>query len=274
MMKGRDRNKFCSCGSGKKYKNCCLNKAKTRTTSIVARFKEPVDLTKKSMHIFYKSDDVKIVVNGENLSPEMSWVETSYDRMKGRKILNYIPNIDDNVVGNVNYALNDYALIYAIDTNTKKIKDSLVSICCAISIKIDSENEKVSGSLNSINLFEFRNQKCPIENFAWHFLINNLIDNATDLKIGIIVDSDLDNIPKYNNRELPIIHKYYLPNNINLIYASTDSGKEFITNKIISLCDREATKLLNYVEENWGDLKEWPERNMPPYYLYRIWYKK
>jgi len=273
-MKGRDRNKLCSCGSGKKYKKCCHNKTKIRKTSVVVKFKEPLDLTKKSLNISFKHDNVDFFVNGEKLSPEISWIETSYNRLKGDKILNYTPNIEHNIVGNANFGLNSYDLIYAIDTNTKNIKNCAVSICCAVSCEIDIENDKVCGTIRSQHLFEFRDQRGAIENYAWHFLINNLIENSINIRVGIIVDSDLDNIPKYNNRELPIINDYFLPKNINLIYASSDAGKEFITNKLISLCDREANKLLTYIEQHWESLWEWPEANVPQYYLFRKWYKK
>jgi hypothetical protein len=273
-MKGRDRNSPCHCGSGKKYKKCCFKKTKLRTTSIVAKFKEPLDLTKKGLQIFFKNDNVSMFVDGERISHDKAWIEVGYDRAKGKKVLNYIPNIDNNIVGNANFALNNYDLIYAIDTNTKKIKDSLVSICCVISCKTSFENEKVFGSINSIQLFEFRNLKCPIENYVWEFFIKNIIKDINNIKLGIIVDSDLDKITRYNNGELPINIEYFLPKNINLIYASADVGKEFIINKYISLCDREAKKLLDYIEHNWEDLCEWPEEDVSPNYLFKVWFRK
>ncbi|MBT1072939.1 SEC-C metal-binding domain-containing protein [Pelotalea chapellei] len=42
MSEGKNRNKRCSCGSGKKFKNCCFLNRKTRTTSITVDMGRPV----------------------------------------------------------------------------------------------------------------------------------------------------------------------------------------------------------------------------------------
>lgn len=66
--------------------------------------------------------------------------------------------------------------------------------------------------------------------------------------IPIIVDSDLDKLPLYNSRELPIIDGYYLSERFSLVYASADGGSEYFPNKLIRICDKQAIKALNQIK--------------------------
>jgi hypothetical protein len=43
---------------------------------------------------------------------------------------------------------------------------------------------------------------------------------------------------------MPIIDDFYLPADFTLIYASADVGKEYVPNRLISLCDKEANSVL------------------------------
>ncbi len=61
---------------------------------------------------------------------------------------------------------------------------------------------------------------------------------------GIVVDSDLDILQKINAREEPIFDDFFIPENVTLIYASADSGKETLINKLIRATDRVARNSL------------------------------
>jgi hypothetical protein len=67
-------------------------------------------------------------------------------------------------------------------------------------------------------------------------------------RIGLLVDSDLGNHDKYNARELPIAGDFFLPEKYQLIYATSDSGKDNLLNKFMGLCDRRGRDLLNKIE--------------------------
>jgi hypothetical protein len=47
---------------------------------------------------------------------------------------------------------------------------------------------------------------------------------------------------------------FYLPNNFKLIYASSDVGKEFLSNKLISLSDKLSNELLLHIQETGEDI--------------------
>ncbi len=101
----------------------------------------------------------------------------------------------------------------------------------------------------------FWNIKDKEENIAWMTAIELIQKNPVvteNLKIGIIVDSDLGNIDRYNNRESPIYGNFYLPANMHLVYASTDGGKEYAANRLISLADKESSKLLTVLAASGG----------------------
>ncbi len=96
---------------------------------------------------------------------------------------------------------------------------------------------------------EFRDVREKSENMAWMSLVQALHQNSfynPSLQMGIIVDSDLDNLDQYNTRKLPIYGEFYLHENIKLIYASSEV-RENAANVAIALAERESKHLLNYI---------------------------
>lgn len=84
------------------------------------------------------------------------------------------------------------------------------------------------------------------ENFMYAFAIEFVRDHFQEQNenpsIAVIIDSELGNIPSFNNRTLPIFNNYYLPENIDILYAS-DKGRH-LQNKLLKKCDKEAKKAL------------------------------
>lgn len=79
------------------------------------------------------------------------------------------------------------------------------------------------------------------ENRNWVCIINFMIANCNcndERKIAIVVDSDLGNIQKYNNKEIPIYNGFYLPDNFELIFAS-----DKVTDNIFNLMIRASHKI-------------------------------
>jgi hypothetical protein len=66
-------------------------------------------------------------------------------------------------------------------------------------------------------------------------------------QFGLIVDSDLENLERYNNRELPVYGDFYLPQNMKFIYASSEIASETYTNMMIALADKESKRLRDYI---------------------------
>ena len=147
----------------------------------------------------------------------------------------------------LNEALLNFDHIYAVDTNTKHVSDSWLSagsICYLTDYqKIGVEytyRVKLVRQITSINM----SRPYQMEQHVWNAAISYIQSIiSTDNTVALIVDCDLDNIPKYNERVLKIRDLEYLPENFTLIYASADTGSN-IANKMISFCDFHANRIL------------------------------
>lgn len=189
--------------------------------------------------------------NGNRVLPDFATLIISRDRnseSKKTKIISKIP-IDVNKL-NMNMiegALTQYDYLSSIDTNTKKIGGDKISATGIIELTI----KKVDGSTLEYS-YKFQQPRviCSInhaadkpENQGWMYYIRQIRKSISNKTIGILVDSDLDNIESYNRRELAICDSFFLPKNVKLIYASSDIQWHFI-NQIIVQADKVANSFL------------------------------
>ncbi len=148
----------------------------------------------------------------------------------------------------------DFKTIYAIDTNTKRLNNDMISISCILECYV-----KKTEIAQQIKLFYRRHylafKNCPnneSERFAWFRLvvmITSALRYDGSPRIAVITDHDLNRHSKYNAKELPIHKDFYLPDNFTLIYASSDTGKENMLNMLIAECDKHASNILKELEE-------------------------
>ena len=89
--------------------------------------------------------------------------------------------------------------------------------------------------------------------------------------LAIIVDSDLGNIPDYNARKKPIIGSFYVPDKMTLVYASSDTGKEYLANRLIAVCDTEANKLIQHIQRSPDDKSNLLTAQDLPFSHIRLW---
>ncbi|MCK9391693.1 MAG: SEC-C domain-containing protein [Syntrophales bacterium] len=242
------RNDPCPCGSGVKFKKCCLNK-KSRTTAVVVDYGEPKTIN--GISVDSKSGEVTFMHEGQPVIPKSARIETSYPRNnKGAKILFRAPLLnEDNLILNPNNIVRDFDLVYAIDTNTRKIKEAQISLAAIILGKMDSLDANVF-LYAPVHCLELRNIEFKPENVAWKLsieMIQRNLDFRSTLKVALIVDSDLDNLKRYNSGETPIYGNFYLPSNFKFVYASADVKKENIPNKLIRVADKESSQLLDFI---------------------------
>jgi hypothetical protein len=274
MANGNLRNKPCPCGSGKKFKHCCMNK-KPRTTAITMDMGKPVAVNGVRVS---PDGSVELLRDGVPLIPEKAYHDVSYSRGKGPKILNRMPIDPARLVVNQYRHFKDFNLLYAIDTNTRNVNSEKISISCVVLCKITAvEEDHMTAEYAPIHCLEFRNIKQFAENIAWMKAIQFVISHplyGPNLKIGFIVDSDLGKLSAYNSRSLPIYGDFYLPQNVELIYASADVGKEFLENQLISVCDKEAEMLLEAVSKGKFSDGNLQEMKNEPYTHFRFWNKK
>ena len=253
-MEKIQRNDPCPCGSGKKFKKCCIDK-KPRTTRIKFDFEEPVTIDSPDCLIFNNGQFQIRDVNGKIQTPEKTNVTTFYDRKKKKKILNAL-QFDGNHLMDIHTAmLANYNAVFAIDTNTYIENDKSISLSCIIRIIYDEPSNQFF--LIPLRFYEFRNSCSKIENVAWCILIQELMADMEKIdesyKIGLVVDSDLGNFDNFQSRKEPIIDDFFLPECISLIYAGSDSGGEFLLNKAIKASDKWSNEIKTMMKPTYED---------------------
>ncbi|WNO10378.1 hypothetical protein [Teredinibacter sp. KSP-S5-2] len=201
---------------------------------------------------------------GQEIMPLIgdSSLEFSRDRLKGgKKILHTSSRMKNTVWLDPNRQFLDYDHLIAVDTNTKKVCGSTVSITAAYHLIIQNHDSgKASCAGSVLALFEAWNVKEKPENIGWWQVLQGIEKRPQNFlgSIGFIVDSDLDNHNKFNLREMPIVGDYFLPTNVHLMYASDQGGSEYLSSKMIKYCHDLASDL--FKEENLvmntGDLRQ------------------
>lgn len=74
-------------------------------------------------------------------------------------------------------------------------------------------------------------------------------------KIAIVVDSELGNLPLYNTRKIPLLGDKFLPDNVELIYASAERDANSPLNKVIRTCESDAKSLIETLSNKSGLLE-------------------
>lgn len=266
------RNTKCTCGSGKKYKNCCGQK-QPRTIKFDL---DPLNIQGLE-GLYFRGDGHVGKIQDGKLVPFSGTTAVSYGRKRKKK-----DTIKPITYGNVNpitlslnpdLPLGQYDHIFVIDTNTIAHEDEKISVSAIIHGIIgphDSVRREISYTL--LCWFEFRNIKGKEENLAWAELIRAIGEDERfpECRIGIVVDSDLGNIEDYNARKLPIYGDIYLPKNIELLYATSDNADR-ITNKFMRMCDKKASELLEGIVSQGAPIEGERLSDMPFDY-FRQWY--
>jgi hypothetical protein len=242
---GRTRNQLCSCGSGKKRKYCPCQMRRSRTTSIVLDYGEPVSHNEVRIS---PTGELRFSLDGTARRPISGYLETTYERTaKQPKVVHRTPLDPSAPMVNPNIALERFDLLLAVDTNTIRTPPGNICVACLVRGDFTDFGKKVLVAWEPRQLIELRNVVGPPENVVWQLVSEDLAANARfeALKsVGLVVDSDFDMIPAYNSRTAPIIGDFFLPPKIELLYASADTGSEFVANKMLSRADRESGALL------------------------------
>jgi hypothetical protein len=182
--------------------------------------------------------------------------ETTFDRPKGQKVVSRVP-----ILGGAHFKIDDaieknFDIVFAIDTNTRNIRGYSISISgviqCQKVFAVDSMGmAKKYWQWFTPFCMEFLEVKSKPENLGWMMLIDYITSPLRDFfkkRIGIIVDSDLGKLNQYNLRKSPIYEEVLLPKNIQLIYASSDVGRDLFPNQMLKLADRASARCLNALE--------------------------
>lgn len=266
------RNDPCSCGSGRKYKKCCLGKpTKPRTTSITLDMGEPV-----KVRAFAMSPSGEIQLIGEDDKPLRhisATIERSYDRPKGPKVLSRVPlGNRAKLIADPDRALLQFDTIFAVDSNSRSINGRMVSVAAITLCKWLQRDPTPVVGFAPTQAMEFRDVDCHPDLLALkHFLIRlRETPNISEAgRIGIVIDSHLGDLPKIEARDVPLLDDYFLPVWVSLIYAS-DSASDRISNVLLRESDKAATRLLRQIEGgDWKDTSQEPFFDHGDYF--RVW---
>lgn len=182
------------------------------------------------------------------------YAEVSYERHKGPKILSRIPQKDKWLNFDSGPALTrNFDFICAVDTNTRIINGQKTSVVGVVTLKnnLQLPETRPTWKLDVPFCWHIIGIKSDQpENFGWYAAWeqlgrDGLINPA--LQVGMIVDSDLGNLGDYNHRRRPYFENDLLPPNLQLIYASADSGQENLVNQALSAADSVSGQVLNAV---------------------------
>ena len=259
MRKDEDVNTFsfeysikaekCPCGSGKSPVKCCGPVIPRRHSVDL----DPRNYVESDGLAIGKDFSLKRVVNGEILLLIGSATLTQgYPRKKNDKVL-VKGNQSSEWVMHPDTLLLDYDHIFIIDTNTFSMHETRVNIACVLYGFADREGDTANLQYGPLTILEFWDNKGSAEKLGWYMLIESIEDKPEYFpgKIGIVVDSELDKLDSYNERNTPYFEDHFLPEGMEFIYATADSGSNYL-NKLMRLCDKNASLILEYRKENPG----------------------
>lgn len=242
-----------------------MDKKKPRKDYVYARTVGKVS----ELEVIYNTQDGSINFGGE---VENVYSAVTYDRKKGEKILSRIPQGNEGLFFDQPEALEkNFDILCAVDTNTLVLQGKRVSVTgVALLVPVWVPEAKGLTKYWKFDVpfcLEFVELKMKPENFGWVAALEQMHHRGViDLnkKIGLIVDSDLGNIPDFNARKKPVEGQWLLPENTQLIYASADVGKEYIANKAIGVADSVSAQCLDAVNSGKAPFNE--KRVDSPFY--------
>jgi hypothetical protein len=223
---------------------------KPRATALTMDMGKPIAITRVDLNAngtfqFYDA-------NGYLVNPVSAFVERSYDRPKGPKVLSQVP-VDPSVPMTADplQALLAYDVIYVIDSNSRVIRDQNISVAAAILAKWQQREPEIRLGFAAMHALEFRDTDCHPDLLALRYHLHLLENNPTigqAGKIALVVDSHLDNLSAIRSGNAPVLDDCYLPSWADLIYAS-DSAQDTLVNMLLRQADKEASALLKLIED-------------------------
>jgi hypothetical protein len=247
------RNSPCPCGSGKKYKKCCLDK-KPRGRSVIVASSEPLQ------GVHYDKEKMEfagLTPVGRLIKPVISFSQTHYKGQSGKETV--IDRIQDKVIHNeaerMKYLSSYFDLIVAIDTNTEEIRNEEISVCgvvhCVLQRTADPNNYDASFPWHGVRLFRNCPSVLPDEKFGWMTeiqRINGELFNKVK-RFALITDHDMNNHTAYNTKAISIFKSFYLPDNFTLIYGRADSSNQSLLNYLVKQCNHQAKEVLKMIKQ-------------------------
>ena len=185
--------------------------------------------------------------DGQVLIPSYAAVGSGYQRESGKfKSTSQVAVDPRTLADNFPYWLERYDRIFAVDTNTVDLSGRILSVTCSVRAEIEFVDNVWNGKVELLDALVALGPKLKPEIGGWLDVIERInLDPA--LKVGLVVDSELGDIPRYNLRTTPLAPGIYLPENVELIYASSERDKTLPFNFLIAKCDADAKLLIGKI---------------------------
>jgi hypothetical protein len=228
-----------------------------RHTEIALRFPQKIKAIKLFLNLHsrivfvFGKRDTAIMIRPEILMPTEAHIITYYQKEKKRKVINACFLGAGHPVTDIHLAMARCEVVVAVDTNSRDVPSvGKVTATTAIETYIKDVTEDAchvqSGPMRQkITIDPPGNPEIfGIGAMMFHFFETN--PHLQDKRIGIITDTELDLIKRINQRTVPFFQDMLLPDNIDLFYATGDTGAtEFMANKLIRICDKASTEYLD-----------------------------
>lgn len=248
--KNRERNQPCGCGSGRKYKKCCLNRH-PRETFLYFDMGRPVVVDSISIS---GRGDVRIWSGGRRVKPRMTTLSSGYPRAgKNHKITWQVPINSGEISLDYRAAIEDLDVLIVMDTNSRKLENGryfAVSVAAEFSVEVENGWINLTEA-NSCQLRFEGDDPGLNEKIGWVEVLKVFRQaghprDHRDLRMGLLTDHDRGKLSKYNSRELPLLPNtsIYLQPNERLMYASAGATSDGPLNQLMSQVDRAAKKVL------------------------------
>lgn len=160
-----------------------------------------------------------------------------------------LTNDEDNTSGFLQ-KLDPYRHIIGIDSNTIEYEHPIfaspIKVSLGIGIVLDIKDDTWQFHPIERAFYPAFNSPKP-ENENWIAVIEHMKKscNCSDpRKMALIVDSDLGMLNQYNRHEGPIFGDYFLPEDVELIFAS-DKLSDNVFNKLVRECHSLAKEMLS-----------------------------
>lgn len=212
--------------------------------------------------------------NGETLTPSYSAIGSGYERDSGKYKSTARVAVDpQNISASIQSWVERYDQIYAVDTNTVELGGETICVTCCVRGEIEFVENKWNARITVIDALVFCNPIKKPELIGWVDVIQRINSDAS-IRIGLVVDSELDRIPHFNRRNVPILDGYHLPENIELIYASAERDKNIPFNFFIAKCEADATLLIRKIKNDKNRLAALTASNGDSYESSYYWLVK
>ncbi|EAQ63079.1 hypothetical protein MED121_24030 [Marinomonas sp. MED121] len=187
--------------------------------------------------------------DGRQVTPDYVEVGLGYEKGNGKhKVTSRVRSNSELISTNLNVLLSRYDLLYAIDTNKKRIDGIDYCVSCRMAIHMERRGPQQWFLTNTrLPSFIFTNPTVHEELIGWSQFIEQENMCSNPKSIGIVTDHNFGYMPSYNLREKKILDDQYLPSNVELLYASAERDLTSPLNKAIKQCDADSNFLLKQI---------------------------